>query len=101
MSINDGEQIGMGPSNDDASSYDPSAPDMGLSLNFIDRLITEGGHVGDFTIIPRQRFNGLEMHRTLHFHEIAADDYAAYNIFLQDILNEIIHFSRLMAGETV
>ncbi len=81
MPINDGEQIGMGPSNDDASSYDPSAPDMGLSLNFIDRLITEWGHVGDFTIIPRQRFNGLEMQRTLNFHEIAADDYAAYNIF--------------------
>ncbi len=56
--------------------------------------------MGDFTIIPRQRFNGLEMHRTLNFHEITADDYAAYNIFLQDILNEIVHFSRLMAGET-
>ncbi len=64
MSINDGEQIGMGPSNDDASGYDPSAPDMGLSLNFIDSLISEGGRVDDFTIIPRQRFNGLEIRRT-------------------------------------
>ncbi len=72
---------------------------MGLSRNVIDRLISEGGRVGDFTITPRQRFNGLEIHRTLNFREIAADDYAAYHIFLQDILNEIIDFSRLMAGE--
>ncbi len=57
----------MGPSNDDASGYDPSAPDMGLSLNFIDRLISEEGRVGNFAIIPRHRFNGLEINRTLHF----------------------------------
>ncbi len=98
-SVNDGAQIGRGPSIDDASDYDPSAPDMGLTQSFIDRLISEGGRVGDFTIIPRQRFYGLEIHRTLNFREIAADDYAAYHIFLQDILNEIIDFSRLMAGE--
>ncbi len=30
------------------SGYDPSAPDMGLSRNFIDRLISEVGRVGDF-----------------------------------------------------
>ncbi len=65
---------------------------MGLTRNFIDRLISEGGRVGDFTIIPRQRFNGLEIHRTLNFHEIAVDDYAAYHIFLHNILNEIIDF---------
>ncbi len=98
-SVNDGAQIGRGPSNDNASDYDPSAPDMGLTRSFIDRLISEGGRVGDFTIIPRQRFNGLEIHRTLHFREIATDDYAAYHILLHDILNEIIDFSRLMAGE--
>ncbi len=45
MSINDGEQIGMGPSNDDASGYDSSAPHVGLSQYFIDRLIREGGCV--------------------------------------------------------
>ncbi len=50
-------------------------------------------------LIPRPRFNGLEIRRTLNFCEIAADDYAAYNIFLQDILNEIVDFSRLMAGD--
>ncbi len=55
--------------------------------------------MGDFTIIPRPRFNGLEIRRTLNSREIAADDYAAYNIFLQDILNEIVDFSRLMAGD--
>ncbi len=34
MSINVDEQIGAGPSND-VSDYDPLAPDMGLSRNFI------------------------------------------------------------------
>ncbi len=91
MDINRDEQIGSGPSND-ASDYDPMAPDMGLSRDFIDRLINDGGRVGDFTVIPRCRFNGLEIRRTLNFREIAADDYAAYNIFLQDILNEIVDF---------
>ncbi len=92
------EQIGAGSSND-ASDYDPTAVDMGLSRNFIDRLIADGGRVGDFTVNPRSRFNGLEIRRSLNFHEIAADDYAAYNIFLQDILSEIVDFSRLMAGD--
>ncbi len=91
-SVNDGAQIGRGPSNDNTSDYDPSAPDMGLTRHFIDRLISEGGRVGDFTIIPRQRFNGLEIHRHLNFREIAADDYAAYHMFLQDILNHTCRF---------
>ncbi len=49
--------------------------------------------------LSQDRFNGLKIHKTLNFREIVADDYAAYHIFLQDILNEIIDFSRLMAGE--
>ncbi len=100
VSINDGAQIGGGPSNEEASRYDPPAPDMGLGQNFIDRLVSEGGRVGDFTIIPRQRFNGLEIRRTLNFREIATDDYAAHHIFLQDILKEIVDFFWLMGGET-
>ncbi len=98
MDINRDEQIGSGASND-GSDYDPMAPDMGLSRDFIDRLINDGGRVGGFTVNPRSRFNGLEIRRTLNFREIAADDYAAYNIFLQDILSEIVDFSRLMAGD--
>ncbi len=43
-------RLERGPSND-ASDYDPMAPDMGLSRNFIDRLIADGGRVGDFTVI--------------------------------------------------
>ncbi len=98
MTVDMNEQIGAGSSND-ASDYDPTAPDMGLSRNFIDRLIADGGRVAGFTVNPRSRFNGLEIRRTLNFREIAADDYAAYNIFLHDILSEIVDFSRLMAGD--
>lgn len=99
MSIhNNNEQIGAGPS-DDPSGYDPSASNMGLSQNCITRLIREGGRVGDFTVVPRPRFNGLEIRRTVHFREIATNDYAADHIFMQDILNEIVDFSTLLAGE--
>ncbi len=91
-------RLERGPSNQ-ASDYDPMAPDMGLSRNFIDRLIADGGRVGDFTVNPRTRFNGLEIRRNLNFRDIASDDYAAYNIFLQAILREIVDFSRLMAGD--
>ncbi len=38
-SVNNDAQVGRGPSNDD--DYDPSAPDMGLTSHFIDRLISE------------------------------------------------------------
>ncbi|XP_052426447.1 uncharacterized protein LOC127968976 [Carassius gibelio] len=94
-------QIGAGTPNNDPSGYDPTAPDMGLSQHYIDRLVREGGSVGDFTIVPRPRFNGLEIRRTLNFREIATDDFAAYNIFLHDILNEIVTLSRLLAGDGV
>lgn len=90
-------QVGQGPN--DRFNYDPSLPQMGLNQIEIDRLITEGGSVGGFRVTPRLNFNALEIHRTLNFRDIITDNLAAYNILFTDILNEIVTFSRLLAGQ--
>ncbi len=45
-------------------SYAVDETHLVVCRHFIDRLISQGGRVGDFTIIPRQRFDGLEIRRT-------------------------------------
>lgn len=99
MSANDNEndQIGHGSA---SQTNDTTESDVNLSDNEIRRLVTEGGRVGHYVITPRQRFNGVEIQRTLNFREITATtDLAAYNILLHDALNEIVSLSRSLAGE--
>ncbi|XP_039511243.1 uncharacterized protein LOC120466725 [Pimephales promelas] len=82
------------------SNYNHQLPNMGLSQDEIHTLTTEGGRVGDFVITPRPRFNGLEIQRTLNLREIDTNDLADFNHRLHNILNEIVHFSQLTAGDT-
>ncbi len=51
--------------------------------------------------IPQPVFREHDLNRSLDYNILhcTADVYAVYHIFLQDILNENIDFSRLMAGE--
>ncbi|XP_067291546.1 uncharacterized protein [Pseudorasbora parva] len=91
--------------NDQVGGVIPSAreslmPNINLNQDEIRRLATEGGTFGEFTVVARPRFNGLEIHRTLNPGDIATTDLAAYNILLNTILDEIVTFSRLMAGDT-
>lgn len=82
------------------SNYNPQLPDMGLSRTDIQSLTHDGGYAGEFTVIPRRRFNGVEIIRPLNLRGAATNDLAEYNILLHNILNEIVDFSQLLAGET-
>ncbi|XP_053481752.1 uncharacterized protein LOC128608210 [Ictalurus furcatus] len=90
------QQVGCGS---DSQSFNPSEPNFGLSEAAIESIVREGGSVGDYTVVPRRRFNGLEIRRRINMRVITAPDLAAYAIFLHDIMSEIVSFSRLLAGD--
>lgn len=94
---NDSEQIGTGLL--DPVLSDPTGPFAGLSQNDVDRLARDGGVVGGYTVVPRPYFNGLELHRDLNLREISSPNLAAYTIFVQNVLSEMVSFSRQMAGQ--
>lgn len=71
----------------------------GLSQSDVDTLVRDGGTVSDYTIVPRPYFNGLEIHRNLNLREIITTDLAAYTIFVQNILSEMVSFSRDIGGD--
>ncbi|KAI2645178.1 DNA polymerase [Labeo rohita] len=52
-----------------------------------------------YTVVPRPYFNGLELHRVLNLREISSTDLAAYTMFVQNVLSEMVTFSRQMAGQ--
>ncbi|KAF4073592.1 hypothetical protein AMELA_G00244950 [Ameiurus melas] len=88
------QQVGWGS---DSHSFNPSDPSFGLSA--IESIVREGGSVGGYTVVPRPRFNGLEILRCINMRVITAPDLAAYTLFLQDLMSEIVSFSRLLAGD--
>ncbi|XP_056591324.1 uncharacterized protein LOC130431856 isoform X1 [Triplophysa dalaica] len=90
-------QTGDGEINNSAEQV-PDNP-LDLSQNDLDTLRCTGGNVADYTIVPRPFFNGLEIHRNMNLREIASTDLAAYTIFVQDALSEIVSFSRQLGGE--
>ncbi|MGL5905024.1 MAG: hypothetical protein ACRCZO_20250, partial [Cetobacterium sp.] len=92
-------QIGEGPSPPQYHAFDPAAPNMGLTQGEIDSLVRDGGVVHEYTVIPRARFNGLEIHRLINLRQISSTDFAVYSTFLHDLLAEIVSFSRLLAGD--
>ncbi|XP_048008700.1 uncharacterized protein LOC125243250 [Megalobrama amblycephala] len=92
-------QIGEGSSPPQYHAFDPAAPNMGLTQGEIDSLVRDGGIVHEYTVIPRARFNGLEIHRLINLRQISSTDLAVYSTFLHDLLAEIVSFSRLLAGD--
>ncbi|XP_052396589.1 uncharacterized protein LOC127944585 [Carassius gibelio] len=93
----DSEQIGTGLL--DSVMSDSTGPFAGLSQNDVDRLARDGGVVEGYTIVPRPHFNGLELHRDLNLREISSPNLAAYTIFVQNVLSEMVSFSRQIAGQ--
>ncbi len=91
-------QTGEGNGTLSHRTLDLNDPRMGLTQDEIDSLVRHGGGVGGYTIVPRARFNGLEIHRIINFREISSTDLTDYTVFLHDRLSEIVTFSRLLAG---
>ncbi|KAL0149348.1 hypothetical protein M9458_055386 [Cirrhinus mrigala] len=93
------QQIGEGLGNQPHRTLDLTDPNMGLTQDEIESLVREGGDVAGYTVIPRARFNGLEIHRIINLREISSTNLADYTVFLHDTLSEIVAFSRLLGGD--
>ncbi|KAI2645089.1 putative DNA polymerase [Labeo rohita] len=92
-------QIGEGLGNQPHRTLDLTDPNMGLTQDEIESLVREGGDVAGYSVIPRARFNGLEIHRIINLREISSTNLADYTVFLHDTLSEIVAFSRLLGGD--
>ncbi|KAL0148364.1 hypothetical protein M9458_056344, partial [Cirrhinus mrigala] len=93
------QQIGEGLGNQPHRTLDLTDPNMGLTQDEIESLVREGGDVAGYSVIPRARFNGLEIHRIINLREISSTNLADYTVFLHDTLSEIVAFSRLLGGD--
>ena len=64
----------------------------------IQRLVREGGRVGDYVISPRHRFNSTVVTRTLNFRDAPTTDMASYVQHLYNTFNDIIEFGKTLGG---
>ncbi len=78
-------QTGNGVGTQSRHTLDLTDPNMGLKHSEIESLVRQGGNVAGYTIVPRARFNGLEIHRILNLREISSTDLADYTVFLHDM----------------
>lgn len=90
-----GEGVGTRPHH----TLDLTDPCMGLTQAEIETLVREGGDVAGYTVVPRGRFNGLEIRRLINLREISSTDLSDYTVFLHDTFSEIVAFSRLLGGD--
>ncbi len=93
-------QTGNGVGTQSRHTLDLTDPNMGLKHSEIESLVRQGGNVAGYTIVPRARFNGLEIHRIINLREISSTDLADYTVFLHDMFSEIVAFSRLLGGDS-
>ncbi len=65
----------------------------------IDAAIRNGGFVNGFRVLPRPRFNGFDLRRTMNMRDIMSPDLDTYHISLHTAMDEIVSFAREMGGD--
>ncbi|XP_055070270.2 uncharacterized protein [Misgurnus anguillicaudatus] len=90
------QQVGEGS---DDPHHNSEMADMGLTPDDVERLVRDAGEFNGYTIVPRTRFNSLEIRRNINLRSIASTDMASYVVFLDCVLNEIVSISRIFAGD--
>ncbi|MGL5597509.1 MAG: hypothetical protein ACRDDA_05195, partial [Aeromonas sp.] len=65
----------------------------------LDALIRNGGTLNGYHVLPRPRFNSVELRRPMNLRQINSTDLASYHIRLHDTMDEIVTFARQIAGE--
>ncbi|XP_059395371.1 uncharacterized protein LOC132127485 [Carassius carassius] len=93
------QQLGAGAGTQPHHTPDLTDPCMGLTQAEIETFVRVGGNVAGYTVVPRGRFNGLEIHRLINLREISSTGLADYTAFLHDTFSEIVAFSRLLGGD--
>ncbi|XP_051741381.1 uncharacterized protein LOC127507995 [Ctenopharyngodon idella] len=82
-------------SNDAGSSSGTSLP----SRADIAALLDRGGTVNGYRVLPRPRFNSVELQRSMNLREINSTDLAAYHIFFHDTMAEVVSLARHIGGD--
>ncbi|MGL5901449.1 MAG: hypothetical protein ACRCZO_02085, partial [Cetobacterium sp.] len=88
----------VGSANNTISSDQPAGTSA-LQRSEIDTLIREGGLINGYHVLPRPRFNSVQLRRLMNLREINSTDLAAYHIFLHDAFDEIVSHARDIGGE--
>nr|XP_055068853.1 uncharacterized protein LOC129450248 [Misgurnus anguillicaudatus] len=83
----------------DDPHHNSEMADMGLTPDDVERLVRDGGEFNGYTVVPRTRFNSLEILRNINLRAIASTDMASYVLFLDGVLNDIVSISRIFAGD--
>ncbi|MGL5117767.1 MAG: hypothetical protein ACRC7H_00950, partial [Plesiomonas shigelloides] len=96
--------VSLRPNDEETSALDEQTNQTNetmtdTSLDETQRLVRDGGRVGEYTVVPRRKFNSLEVHRILNLRSITTTDMADYVTFLHESLSEIVSFSRQLAGD--
>lgn len=65
----------------------------------IDEVIRNGGILNGFHILPRPRFNSVDLHRTMNMRDIMSPDLATYHDSLHCAMDEIVSFARQIGGD--
>ena len=93
------EQTGTGLQTHSFPTLDPTAPNFGLSSNDVVQLVRNGGEINGYTVVPRNRFNSVVLHRTLNLRDAPSTDMASYTVYVHNMLSDIVSFSRVLAGD--
>ncbi|MGL5903885.1 MAG: hypothetical protein ACRCZO_14490, partial [Cetobacterium sp.] len=62
-------------------------------------LLDQGGTVNGYHVLPRPRFNSVELQRSMNLREINSNDLAAYYIFFHDTMAEVVSLARHIGGD--
>ncbi|XP_067306560.1 uncharacterized protein [Pseudorasbora parva] len=65
----------------------------------IETLIRHGGTVNGYHVLPKRRFNSVQLRRSMNLREINSTDLATYHNFLHDTFSDIVSFARDIGGE--
>ncbi|KAI7814543.1 putative DNA polymerase-like protein, partial [Triplophysa rosa] len=65
----------------------------------LDALIRDRGIINSYRVLPRPRFNSVELRRPKNLRDIGATDLATYHVRLHETMNEIATFARQIGGD--
>ncbi|XP_048025642.1 uncharacterized protein LOC125254846 [Megalobrama amblycephala] len=85
-----------------ANNTTPSDQPTGTSAlprSDIDTLIRQGGMINGYRVLPRPRFNSIQLRRLMNLKDINSTDLAAYHIFLHNAFDDIVSHARDIGGE--
>ncbi|XP_016333401.1 uncharacterized protein LOC107681606, partial [Sinocyclocheilus anshuiensis] len=88
-----------GNNDSERPSTSRTADPAGTTRAIIDAAIRNGGTVNGFCVLPRPRFNSVDLRRTMNMREIMSTDLASYHVSLHNAMDEIVSFAQQIGGD--